>query len=354
MEDITPSLLKVIQTDFQSKFDKSSVISSLYAKVRDGTATYVEANEFAIETGNILAQAFQNNLSSNVLPDGRMYYNIAQRILEPTMINNYELITEVTNQVQTSLNKSAGIGIKAITPELNEDKIVGIVNRVSDAETFDDVAWILDEPIKTFSQSIVDDSIKANAEFHSKAGLQPVITRKVAGNCCDWCKTVAGTYRYPNDVPHDVYRRHQRCRCTVDYIPGDGKFQNVHSKKWRTEKESNTIETRKTIGLSLQKHSGQEMYLKTGTMSAKEYAEFKRELNGVKGRKQIILPKDEYAMVMSELNTHMSDEDRKHAIVTKAIGNHYYTIINKGFDDYTIIAKRPIINDIEDAFDGGL
>ena len=59
-------------------------------------------------------------------------------------------------------------------------------------------------------------------------------------------------------------------------------------------------------------------------------------------REQIILPKDEYAMVMSELNTHMSDEDRSRRIVTKPIGSYYYTVINNGFDDYIVIGKRAI------------
>ena len=227
MDDITPSLLKAIQTDFQSLFDKSDIISSLYAKVRDGTATYVEANEFAIETGDILAKAFKNNLSADVLPDGKMYYNIAQRILEPTMTNNYDLIADITNQVQTALNNSAGIGIKAIIPELNTDKIIGIINRVSDAENFDDIAWILDEPIKTFSQSIVDDSIKVNAEFQYNAGMNPKIIRISTGKCCEWCNAIAGVYNYP-DVPKEVYQRHNYCRCKVDYVVGKDR-KNVHN-----------------------------------------------------------------------------------------------------------------------------
>lgn len=47
----------------------------------------------------------------------------------------------------------------------------------------------------------------------------------------------------------DVYRRHQRCRCTVDYYPGDGKVQNVHTKEWETKEENDRIEKRKIIGL---------------------------------------------------------------------------------------------------------
>ena len=248
MADIAPELLKKIQADFQSEFDKSKMISGLYAKVRDGTATYQEANDFAIEVGEILAGAYKNNLSADVLPDGKMYYNIAQRIINPTMENNYNLITDVTNQVQQSLNEAANIGIKPITPELNHDRIDGIINRVSSEDNFDDVAWILDEPVKNFSQSIVDDSIHENAEFHSKAGMSPKIVRKLAGGCCDWCRAVAGTYSYP-DVPKDVYRRHQRCRCTVNYHPGDGKVQNVHSKLWKTQEERDKIEARKIVGL---------------------------------------------------------------------------------------------------------
>lgn len=249
VDDIAPKLLKEIQKDFQSLFNDNAKIVNLYGKVKNGTATYVEANDFAIETGETLAKVFQRNLSSSVLPDGKMYYNIAKRIVEPMMSNNYDLISEVTQQVQTSLNQSASIGIKAIQPKLNHDRIDGIINKVSDAAQFDDVAWVLEEPIVNFSQSIVDDSIKTNAEFQAKAGMQPVIERKVSGNCCDWCKAVAGTYRYPNDVPHDVYRRHQRCRCTVDYNPGNGKIQNVHSKKWQTQEERDRIEKRKVIGL---------------------------------------------------------------------------------------------------------
>lgn len=249
MENIAPELLKRIKRDFNELLDKNISITALYAKVRDGTATYAEANDFAIEVGKILANTFQNNLSSAVLPEGKMYYNIAKQIIEPMMKNNYSLITDVTDQVQQSLNKAAGIGIKPITPDLNQDRIKGILNKTSSGEWYDDVARVLDEPMVNFSQSIVDDAIKANAEFHAKVGLKPKIVRKVAGNCCEWCKNLAGTYLYPDNVPEDVYRRHQRCRCSVDYIPGDGKVQNVHTKQWKTQEEYDKIKIRKGVGI---------------------------------------------------------------------------------------------------------
>lgn len=246
MEDIAPELLKKIQSDFDEAIEKSEILKRLAEKIEAGTATYVEANDYAIEVGNILSDAYRHNLSSAVLPDGKMYYNIANRIITETMKRNYDLVSEVSEQIQALLNEAAGIGIKAIQPELNSDRITGIANRLSTADNFDEVSWILGEPVVNFSQSVVDDFIKVNSEFHGKCGMEPKIVRKLAGGCCEWCREIAGTYSY-SEVPNDVYRRHQRCRCTVDYYPGDGKIQNVHSKQWQTKAERDKIEKRKRV-----------------------------------------------------------------------------------------------------------
>lgn len=189
-------------------------------------------------------------LNTSAVKALRKYINSREYCTDALFIadRNYNLITDVTNQVQQTLNEDANIGIKSVTPKLNQDRIDGIINRVSSEDYFDDVAWLLDEPVKNFSQSIVDNAIRENAEFHSKAGMSPKIVRKLAGGCCDWCRAVAGTYSYP-DVPKDVYRRHQRCRCTVDYHPGSGKVQNVHSKQWKTQEERDKIEARIIVGL---------------------------------------------------------------------------------------------------------
>ena len=234
MEDVSPKLLKQVQDSFQASFDNDKRLKKIYEKIEAGTATYSEANDFAVYAGEHLAKAYKQITSAD-LPDGRMYYNIANSIIPPTMTNNYDLVSQVATQIQQNLNEEAGIGLKTITPELNEDRIDGIVNRISSEANFDDISWILDSPIVDFSQSIVDDSIRENAEFHGEAGMTPKIIRKNAYfGCCDWCSKLEGTYIYP-DVPQDVYRRHDNCRCKVDYHPGNGKKQNVHSREWRKE-----------------------------------------------------------------------------------------------------------------------
>lgn len=229
MIDIAPELLEKLRRAFSEKFSKNKKIDKILSTIREGEPTYSEVNELSIEVGDILAEVFGEHLSADILPDGRMYYNIAKRTIEPMMINNYDIVTNNAVIVQEVLNKNAGMGIKAQVPPLNQSRIDGIIDRLDEAEFFDDIKWILDEPIKNFTQSVVDNAIEANAKFHKELGLEPKIIRKAEANCCDWCDEIDGVYDY-SETPDDIYRRHRHCRCTVEYDPGDGKKKNVWKK----------------------------------------------------------------------------------------------------------------------------
>ncbi len=47
-------------------------------------------------------------------------------------------------------------------------------------------------------------------------------------------------------------------------------------------------------------------------------------------------------MVMSEFNSNMSDQERKHRVVSKAIGDYWYTVLNQSYNEYIVINKTPI------------
>ena len=74
-----------------------------------------------------------------VLPDGKMYYNIAQRLVEPMVKSNYDKISKQCAAVQTALNQNANIGLKGIVPKYNEDKTKGIIDYVSNADKYSQV-----------------------------------------------------------------------------------------------------------------------------------------------------------------------------------------------------------------------
>ena len=56
----------------------------------------------------------------------------------------------------------------------------------------------------------------------------------------------------------------------------------------------------------------------------------------------IILPTKEYAHVMSEINTNITEEQLKQRVVSKNIGDYVYTFECFGFDKYRIIGKEKI------------
>lgn len=233
VKDIAPKLLESILSDYSNGIksnEKIKVLMNISTKTN-----YSDANSYSQQIGQALVDAYANNITVETLPDGKMYFNIADRTLNPTMKEAYEDISNFAVDVQSKLNEMAGINIKGTASELNQDRIDGIVNKMSESNNFEDVAWLLDEPIKNFCQSIVDDTVKKNIEFHHSLGLSPKITRKEAGNCCDWCKSVVGTFRYPNEVPNDIYKRHRFCRCEVSYDPANGakKKQDIWSKNWK-------------------------------------------------------------------------------------------------------------------------
>ena len=254
--DIAPELYEEIQRRFQEKMDKAersgTQIREIRMKLEAGTATFRDADLYAVEVGSMLSESMKEVLRLDEMPNGTLYYNIAQRTIGPSLQETYGLVSSVAAEVQEEINQSSGIGLKAITPKVNSDRIDGLVDKAAEASNQETLDKILTAPVENLMMSAVDDTVKANAQMQSKAGLQPIIKRTVLSKCCDWCSALAGTYKYPYDVPDDVYCRHQNCRCTVEYI-GAGKRKDVWSKREDvlTEKEAKRIEQEISDNISL-------------------------------------------------------------------------------------------------------
>ena len=175
MEDIAPGLLEKIQKQFYHDIEKSSIVKNFKKQAQRGKISYSQANEVAQEIGKILAQSYSDNLSSGILPDGKMYYNIASRVLNPTLKEAYEMAADNAAIVQQIMNEAAGIGIKTIRAQIQQDNINGIVNRISSEEYFDDVKWdyVLnriylpddEEDEKVYKQHLKDIGVSNGFEF---------------------------------------------------------------------------------------------------------------------------------------------------------------------------------------------
>lgn len=232
--DVSEELLKKINKTFTLSYQNSKKIKKLLEAINNKECDYEKAMNYAEEVGRILADAYMKNLSSDVLPDGKMYYDIASAILNPTLENNYGLISSYVCDSMEVLNKKAGINVKARKPSYSINKTLGLIKKVSDADNFDDVKKYLNEPVITNALSIVDEGARVNADLHYNLGYIPVIKRTASFGCCKWCRGLEGIVEYDPRMDRDIFRRHAHCRCKVIYDPGDsnGKVQDVWSKRW--------------------------------------------------------------------------------------------------------------------------
>lgn len=239
MADIAPALAQKLAKDFRTALEDSAQLARIAQLVAEGGGSYAAAGDFAWEAGTLLAAVFAQ-ITGDMLPDGRMPPELAEQAIRPLLEADHQLIADLARQVQDNLNQAAGIGLKAQAAPLNTDRVNGIIAKICAAESFDKAAWVLGDPVRTFSQSVVDDTLERNARFQYDAGLSPKVVRKAEAKACKWCRGLEGTYEYPK-VPADVYRRHENCRCVVEYDPGGAKkFQNVHTKRWKTAEFYNT------------------------------------------------------------------------------------------------------------------
>lgn len=248
--DITPELYAQIIELFNALMAGDADLADLLALIDAGAATHADAHRLASIVGADASAALQAIITADALPDGRLYYNIAEGTVAPVLQRSHEIVSTAAGQVQQTLNERARIGIKPIIPALNNARVLGLLFKLSGAEDFTTVSWLLGAPIQNFAEAVADDVVRENVDFHARAGLAPKIHRKAAPGCCPWCAAMAGSYDYPN-VPKDIYRRHERCSCTVEYDPADtlGRVQDVWTKRWHDPDAGAKIEYRKTVGL---------------------------------------------------------------------------------------------------------
>jgi hypothetical protein len=160
-------------------------------------------------------------------------------------MDTYKLASSQAANVQRSMNEAADIGIDAVVPDPNVDQVDGIIHGISTARDYYHYEESFLDQVENFPEGVVDDTVRANADFQYHAGLSPTIERKTDGKCCPWCSRLAGTYPYEDvrNTGNDVFRRHRNCHCQVLFNPGDGskRRQNVHSRQWTDESQNDRI-----------------------------------------------------------------------------------------------------------------
>lgn len=236
--DVVDEIVK----DFEERAKKDPTLKSLNKVANKKNASYSIAHRYAIQCNDILNASIAKYAHKD---DIELKRSVLSRLFGEGLSAEHNLIATITEKIQKQINKEAKIGLKALKPKLNVDRITGLtkhfVGNPYDTDVIDDVLLKrIHDFTENFSLSIVDDSIKDNAELQSNAGLHAVIVRIASADACPWCAELAGVYDYEEvkETGNPVFMRHTNCNCEVTYkCEKDSSYLNVHDKKTRYDTE---------------------------------------------------------------------------------------------------------------------
>lgn len=237
VKDIVPDLNEQISRTKSAIMISDKKLLSSSRIITSGKGSLEDVHTYAERLGEDLSKALTSTLTVDNLPNGTLYYNIAERTIIPALEENYNLINEAAATAQKALDKKARIGLGSVNAEFPMQRVQGLIDKITaDDVTPEAVQSWLTEPIINNSEAFVDDFVEANCKFRTEAGLKTRIVRKAEAKCCEWCAALEGSYEY-GKAPEDIYRRHEFCRCTVTFET-DKISQDVWSKRtWKTSKE---------------------------------------------------------------------------------------------------------------------
>lgn len=229
MEDIAPELYKKINDDFTAAVRNDGTIKTLVTKGNSKPLTQKELTTISTRLGKHASDAFKKTLTVEALPDGKMYWNIADRTIRPVMEQIYNTNNLLESNALKLRDKAAGVNIGIVKGADPTARINEIIQFTLDSKTAEELSNALNLPVTTTALDFNDDFMEANAELRDKMGFKQIITREYDGvglangrRPCNWCIGRAGTYySYQEAKDAGAFERHTGCGCTIDWDTTD-------------------------------------------------------------------------------------------------------------------------------------
>lgn len=199
----------------------------LIESINKGTGSFEQVYDFTDRTGQAASNYLKKQCESQLV-DGQVPQEVVDSVVKPVLESVSQVSSETANALCAAENHKKSINVTLQNPPVDKSTVNGMGNKLMSGP-YDQTSWIIgDGPVSNLAMHSVDQTIQANAEFIAKSGRRARIRRRSEANCCEWCENLAGEWDY-GEEPKDVYRRHNNCRCVVEYIV-DGMAQNVWNK----------------------------------------------------------------------------------------------------------------------------
>ena len=121
MEDIAPKLYEKIEKAFTGKVNRHMDIRTFKEKLRNSQAKPEDVSLYA------------RALGQDELPDGKLYWNIAERTIKPLLERVHSMVNDAASEIQKQIDSTRNVHLNPVRAEFPEERIRALLNGLMQA-----------------------------------------------------------------------------------------------------------------------------------------------------------------------------------------------------------------------------
>lgn len=128
--DIVPQLYENIHKEFELNISKSMRIQKFLNKLENNKATSKDVAFYSADLGVCAGNALLKYMTPDNMPNGTLYWNIAQRTITPLLEEVNELVVAAAVNVQKQEDRKNKIGLNPVKSKLSQGRIDGFIRQL--------------------------------------------------------------------------------------------------------------------------------------------------------------------------------------------------------------------------------
>lgn len=133
MEDIAPKLYEKVHKSFIAKTKRSIDVRSFNVKLSEGQAKPEDVSLYARTLGECASEALIESIKQDELPDGKLYWNIAERTIKPLFEEVHKMVNDAAGEIQKKQDEERNIHLNPVRAEFPEERIRALLNGLMQA-----------------------------------------------------------------------------------------------------------------------------------------------------------------------------------------------------------------------------
>ena len=128
MEDVAPKLYEKIHKSFIAKTKRDMDVRSFNVKLSKDQAKPEDVSLYARALGECASAALIENIRQDELPDGKLYWNIAERTITPLLEEVHKMVNDAAIEVQKKIDEARNIHLNPVRAEFPEERVRALLN----------------------------------------------------------------------------------------------------------------------------------------------------------------------------------------------------------------------------------